>query len=200
VGPNGFEVRIHGRGGQGTVTASELLAVAAFEDGLYAQSFPSFGSERMGAPVEAYCRIADHAIRTREPVIEPDALVVQDPTLIHQIDVFAGCRSDGYVLVNSPLDAGELDLGPAGDRFGPQRLLTVPATDFARRHLGRSTPNSALLGGFAALTGVVTMEGIARAVRRRFPGLTGEQNVTTAEAAYAYVMAEAGEVRHAHAD
>ncbi len=200
VRPGGFETRIHGRGGQGTVTASELLSVAAFEDGRYAQSFPSFGSERMGAPVEAYCRIADHPIRTREPVVEPDALIVQDPTLVHQVDVFAGCRHDGYLLVNSSAGPDELSLGAAAGRFRPERLLTVPATELAREHLGRSTPNSALLGGFAALTGVVTMEAMARAMLRRFPGAVGAQNVTTAEAAFAYVRAEVGEIRHAVAD
>jgi pyruvate ferredoxin oxidoreductase gamma subunit len=195
--PNGFETRIHGRGGQGTVTASELLSVAAFEDGLHAQSFPSFGSERMGAPVEAYCRIALHPIRTHEPVVSPDALIVQDPTLIHQVDLFAGCRPDGWVLVNTTAPADELGLDGAGPGHG--RVLTVPATELAREHLGRSTPNSALLGGFAALTGVVTLAAIARAMRARFPGPVGERNVTTAEAAFAHVAREAGEVRRADA-
>ena len=85
-----FEVRIHGRGGQGVVTAAELLSLAAFDDGLKAQAFPSFGSERMGAPVIAFCRIDDVRIRLREPIAEPDAVVVQDPTLLHHVDVFGG--------------------------------------------------------------------------------------------------------------
>jgi pyruvate ferredoxin oxidoreductase gamma subunit len=98
-----FEVRIHGRGGQGVVTAAELLSVAAFDEGRHAQAFPSFGSERTGAPVVAFCRVADQEIRVREPVVTPDALVVQDSTLLHQVDVFAGLKADGYALINSPL-------------------------------------------------------------------------------------------------
>src|SRR5688572_21782170 len=99
-----FEVRIHGRGGQGVVTAAELLSVAAFGEGRHAQAFPSFGSERTGAPVVAFCRIDDVPIRTREPIGEPDALIVQDPTLLHQVAVFDGLRPDGYVLINSAHD------------------------------------------------------------------------------------------------
>jgi pyruvate ferredoxin oxidoreductase gamma subunit len=85
-----FQVRFHGRGGQGVVTAAGLLASAAFSEGRYAQAFPSFGSERMGAPVMSFCRIDGKPIRTREPVTEPDALLIQDPTLLHQADLFAG--------------------------------------------------------------------------------------------------------------
>ncbi|PIX74739.1 MAG: 2-oxoacid:acceptor oxidoreductase, partial [Rhodocyclales bacterium CG_4_10_14_3_um_filter_68_10] len=82
-----FQVRIHGRGGQGVVTGAEMLSVAAFLEGEYAQAFPSFGSERTGAPVVAFCRIDRKEIRLREPIIEPDALIIQDPTLLHQVDV-----------------------------------------------------------------------------------------------------------------
>src|SRR5690349_22662399 len=85
-----FQIRIHGRGGQGVVTAAELLSVAAFREERHSQAFPSFGSERTGAPVVAFCRIDDKPIRLREPVVVPDALIIQDPTLLHQIDVFAG--------------------------------------------------------------------------------------------------------------
>src|SRR6266571_1117603 len=95
-----FQVRIHGRGGQGVVTAAEMLSVAAFLEGKYAQAFPSFGSERMGAPVMSYCRIEDRPIRSREPISEPDALIVQDPTLLHQTSIFEGLAPTGYLLVN----------------------------------------------------------------------------------------------------
>src|SRR5438067_3708346 len=95
-----FQVRIHGRGGQGVVTGAEMLSVAAFLGGKHAQAFPSFGSERTGAPVVAFCRIADTPIRLREPIVAPDALIIQDPTLLHQVDVFAGLRRDGYILIN----------------------------------------------------------------------------------------------------
>ncbi len=101
-----FQVRLHGRGGQGVVTAAELLSVAAFLEGKHAQAFPSFGSERTGAPVVSYCRMDDTEIRLREPILEPDAVIVQDPTLFQAIDVFQGLKPDGYVLINStkPLD------------------------------------------------------------------------------------------------
>ncbi len=195
-----FEVRLHGRGGQGTVTAAELLSMAAFEDGLYAQAFPSFGSERMGAPVEAYCRIAQAAIRTREPVVEPDSLIIQDPTLIHSVDLFTGLRPDGYVLLNTVGGFDDLGLSDLVSRFRYDRLLTVPATELARRHLGRPTPNSALLGGFAAMTGVVSLSAITRAIRQRFAGQMGEANVAAAEAAYHHVAHEEEELEHAGAD
>ena len=88
-----LQIRIHGRGGQGVVTAAEMLSIAAFEQGRHAQAFPSFGSERTGAPVVAFCRIADQDIRLREPILAPDVLIVQDPTLLHQVDVFQGLQA-----------------------------------------------------------------------------------------------------------
>ena len=105
-----FEVRIHGRGGQGVVTAAELLAVAAFREDRHAQAFPSFGSERTGAPVVSFCRIDDKPIRTHEPVTEPDALIIQDPTLLHQADLSAGLGPNGYMLINSARGFPELGL------------------------------------------------------------------------------------------
>src|SRR3712207_4326174 len=96
-----FQIRIHGRGGQGVVTAAELLSVAAFAEGAYAQAFPSFGSERTGAPVVAFCRIGDRPIRTREPIVAPDCLIIQDATLLGQVDVLGGLRPGGYVLLNA---------------------------------------------------------------------------------------------------
>ena len=146
------EVRIHGRGGQGVVTAAELLAAAAFAEGRHAQAFPSFGSERTGAPVVAFCRISDRPIRTREPVMHPDALIIQDPTLLHQMNVFEGVGPDAVVLLNSARGADELGLGEVTSRLGAASVLTVPATELAQRHLGRPVPNAALLGGFAAVS------------------------------------------------
>ena len=106
-----FQVRIHGRGGQGVVTAAEMLSIAAFLERRYSQAFPSFGSERTGAPVVAFCRIDDKEIRLREPIIKPDALIIQDPTLLHQVDVFAGLDPDGYILINTSRSFAELGLG-----------------------------------------------------------------------------------------
>ncbi len=115
-----FQVRIHGRGGQGVVTAAEMLSIAAFEEGKHAQAFPTFGSERTGAPVISFCRIDDSPIRVREPISEPDALIVQDPTLLHQVDLFAGLGDDGYVLLNSSRSFDELGLGEFAGRFRPE--------------------------------------------------------------------------------
>ena len=191
-----YEIRIHGRGGQGVVTAAELLSVAAFAEDRYALAFPTFGSERTGAPVTSFCRIDDRPIRSREPIVEPDALIVQDPTLLHQVDVFGGAGAEAYVLINTGRTLDELGLGDLVDRFRAERILMVPASELAREHLGRPLPNAALLGGFAALTGVVSIDSVAGAIRRRFSGATGEGNVAAARAAYAAVREEA-EVSHA---
>ena len=118
-----LQIRIHGRGGQGVVTAAEMLSIAAFEQGRHAQAFPSFGSERTGAPVVAFCRIDDREIRLREPVLAPDVLIVQDPTLLHQVDVFQGLQPDGYVLINSKRSFDELGLAEIAQRFRHERLL-----------------------------------------------------------------------------
>lgn len=182
-----LEVRFHGRGGQGVVTAAELLSVAAFLDGHEAQAFPSFGSERMGAPVMAFCRISDAAIRVREPVTQPDAVVVLDASLLHQVDLFAGLSPTGYVLINSVRTLPELGIEELADRHDADRLVTLPATDLARQHLGRPLPNICLLGAFAALTGAVSLGSIATAVRERFGSEVAELNVAAAHAAYSTV-------------
>jgi len=179
-----LEVRIHGRGGQGVVTAAELLSVAAFAEGKEALAFPTFGSERTGAPVTAFCRISDRRIRSHEPIVEPDALIVQDTTLLHQVDLFGGAGPDAYVLINTGRGLDELGLGDfAASRFRPERVVTVAATELAREHLGRPLPNAALLGGFAALTGAVSVESVANAIRGRFSGRTADGNVAAALAA-----------------
>ncbi|MFR0354597.1 2-oxoacid:acceptor oxidoreductase family protein [Streptomyces sediminimaris] len=191
-----FQVRIHGRGGQGAVTAAELLSVAAFMEDRHAQAFPSFGSERTGAPVVAFCRIDDRPIRVREPVMRPDALVVQDPTLLHQVNVFEGLRPDGAVLINSPRSVAELGLAEY-----PGHALTVPATALAVRHFGRPVPNAVLLGGLAALTGCVGIDSLTAAVLERFPGDLGRANAAAAREAYDHVSTAQREERaHAQAN
>jgi pyruvate ferredoxin oxidoreductase gamma subunit len=187
-----FQVRIHGRGGQGVVTAAELLSVAAFVEGRNAQAFPTFGSERTGAPVVSFCRIDDRPIRVREPISKPDALIVQDPTLLHQVDLFAGLSRDGYMLINSERSFEQLGLGDFVKAFRPERMLTVPATAMAIEHLGRPLPNGVMLGGFAAISGLVSVESVVGAVRERFPGELGAANASAIEAAHEYVLAETG--------
>jgi pyruvate ferredoxin oxidoreductase gamma subunit len=183
-----FQVRMHGRGGQGVVSGAEMLSVAAFLEGRYAQAFPSFGSERMGAPVMAFCRIDDREVRLREPVIEPDALIIQDPTLLHQVDLFKGLSASGYILINSTRSFDELGLTEFTKTFRPARLRTVPATDIAMKHVGRPVPNAALLGGFAAITGVIGLESVVAAIQEKFPSAIAEKNIAAAREAYAFAM------------
>lgn len=182
-----FQVRIHGRGGQGVVTAAELLSVAAFDEGRHAQAFPSFGSERTGAPVVAFCRISDIAIRVREPVMTPDALIVQDETLLHQVDVFSGLSPTGYVLINSTRSFSQLGLDEVTRGRPTNRFISVPATALAIEHLGRPVPNAVLLGAFAALTGVVSLDSVTDSIRDRFSGRLAEGNCSAADAAHAFV-------------
>ncbi len=179
-----FQVRIHGRGGQGVVSAAEMLSVAAFDEGRHAQAFPSFGSERMGAPVMAFCRIDDREIRLREPVMWPDALIIQDPTLLHQVDLFSGLSPSGYILINSKRSFNELGIGEFVCQFPADHLCTVPASELAMKHVGRPLPNAALLGGFAAVTGQISIEAVVKAIREKFPGKVGEANEAAARAAY----------------
>jgi len=192
-----FQVRIHGRGGQGVVTAAEMLSVAAFREGRFAQAFPSFGSERMGSPVVAFCRVDDKEIRLREPIMQPDALIIQDPTLLHQVDVFAGVARDGYILINTAYSFDELGIGEFVGGFEPARLCTVPATEFALKHFGRPVPNAALLGGFAAVSGRISLDSVAAAIRDTFSGKLAEGNIAAAAEAFRYVTDEMREARRA---
>jgi pyruvate ferredoxin oxidoreductase gamma subunit len=187
-----FEVRIHGRGGQGIVTAAELLALAAFLDGAHAQAFPSFGSERTGAPVVSFCRIDDHPIRSHEPVFAPDAIVIADATLLHQIDAFGGFKTDGYALINSSRSLAELGLAEWAAARRSERLKTVAATALAREHTGSTRANAALLGGLAALTGAVSLESVASSISQRFPAAIAPGNVAAARAAYSRIREQLG--------
>jgi pyruvate ferredoxin oxidoreductase gamma subunit len=192
-----FAIRIHGRGGQGVVTAAELLSVAAFRAGRYAQAFPSFGSERMGAPVVAFCRIDDRPIRSHEPVAAPDVVMVQDPTLLHALNVCEGLLPNGFALVNSQRSAQALGLAPLLARLPGVTLRTVPATEIARRLLGRPLPNTAMLGALAALTGAVALAPLLDAIRDRFAGSVGEANAAAAAEAHAWMGSDANRAANA---
>ncbi len=180
-----FQVRIHGRGGQGVVSAAEMMSVAAFYRNRYSMSFPSFGSERMGAPVMAFVRIDDREIELREPVMDPDLLIIQDPTLFHAVDVFSGLRQDGYVLINSTKSPEELGVEDAVRHLPAGHAVHVPATELALKFLKRPTPNTVLLGAFTAMrSDLFDMEAVAKAILEQFPGKVGEMNVMAAKAAY----------------
>jgi pyruvate ferredoxin oxidoreductase gamma subunit len=174
-----------------------MLSVAAFLEERHAQAFPSFGSERTGAPVIAFCRIDEREIRLREPVLEPDAVIIQDPTLLHQVDVFGGLKSDGYVLINTARTLDALGVADALRGFRAERLCTVPATELALEHVGRPVPNAALLGGFAALAGLIQLESVIAAIRETFAGVVAEKNVAAAMQAHAFVASRRKEATHA---
>jgi pyruvate ferredoxin oxidoreductase gamma subunit len=172
------EIRIHGRGGQGVVTAAELLAVAAFEDGKYAQAFPSFGSERMGAPVQSFVRIADHKVRARNQILYPDYLIIQDSTLIGSIDVTKGLKPDGLVIVDTDKKPEQLKLNTKA------KVVTLPASRIALEVIGRPIQNTTLIGAFAGATGLISVEAIKDSVKKRFPGEVGEKNALAIQTAY----------------
>ena len=196
-----FEVRIHGRGGQGVVTAAEMLSIAAFEEGHHAQAFPSFGSERTGAPVVAFCRVSDREIRLREPIMNPDALIIQDPTLLRQIDVFAGLKEGGFILINTKHTFEELGIADLVRDWPADRLCALPATDLGLKHVGRPVPNVPLLAGFAALSGKLRLDSVCKAINAKFSGKVAQGNVAAATEAFNLVLAHAGkadkEVAHA---
>ena len=172
------EIRIHGRGGQGSVTAAELIAVAAFEDGKWSQAFPYFGTERRGAPVTAFARISDKKIRLRSQVYEPDYVIVQDPSLIPGVDVASGMKQDGLIIINT-------EKAPSAMKISTHATVkTIDATALAIEIIGKPIVNTALLGAFAGATGNIRLESINKAIKERFPGKIGESNVAAAKRAF----------------
>lgn len=181
-----IEVRIHGRGGQGAVVASKVLADAVFREGRYVQSFPSFGVERRGAPVAAFTRIDERPVRLRCQIYNPDHVMVLDPSLMQVVDVTAGLKDGGWVLINS-------EQAPSAFKLPRQfRVATVDANAIAVKHrLGpRNAPivNTAILGAFARITGIVSLEAVAKAVHDAVP-LKREDNVAATREAFEAVMA-----------
>jgi len=180
-----IEIRFHGRGGQGAVTSAELVATAAIDDGKYAQGFPSFGPERRGAPVAAFVRVDDKPIRMREKVYEPDIAVVLDPTILTIVNVAAGLKEGGVVLVNSHKSAAEIRA-----RYGIKaRLAVVDATTIAKETLGIPVTNTTMLGALIRATGIVSLEAIYRALEHRF-GPLAARNVKALDRAYKETVVE----------
>lgn len=169
-----IEIRFHGRGGQGAVTSAELLAKAAGLDEKYSQAFPAFGPERRGAPVRAFCRIDDQPILTRAQIYNPDFVVVLDPTLAGLPDVADGLKPESRILINSAIR-----LSVCG-----RPAQSYDATCLAINTTGKPIVNTAMLGAFAAMTGLVSLESLKKAVAERFPGKVGESNVRMVEQSY----------------
>jgi 2-oxoacid:acceptor oxidoreductase gamma subunit (pyruvate/2-ketoisovalerate family) len=177
-----FQVRIHGRGGQGVVTAAELIAVSAFYDGKEAQAFPSFGVERTGAPIEAFARIDDKPIRSREHIYEPDVLIIQDSSLIGTVDVTAGCGPKTIVIINTTQPKETIDF-----KLPKENIYVLDATKVALEELGRNIVNTVILGAFAKATGIVKMESLKKAITEKFIGKGQEmvdKNIKAIEKAY----------------
>jgi pyruvate ferredoxin oxidoreductase gamma subunit len=185
-----YRIRVHGRGGQGVVTAAELIAWAAIYDGRHALAFPSFGSERTGAPVEAYCSIGDAPIRSREPVEAPDAVLVLDATLLNRPRIFTGLRPGGLALVDGT--------APPAVAGVPQ-LRTVPASRISLARTGRAMANVPMLGAFAAASGIVSLEAVHTAIEKRFPGPVSQANRDAVDEAYRYLAEAARETGEAAA-
>jgi len=176
-----IEIRWHGRGGQGVVTASRLLAHAALLDGKYVQAFPEFGPERRGAPVIGYTRISDEPIMIHSHIYNPDIVVVVDPTVMSSVDVTEGLVEDGIVVANAEESPDGLK-----DRLGIERakVYTVDAKRIALDILKRPIYNTAMLGALIKASPLVTLESISKVVMERFPGTIGEKNVAVIKRAY----------------
>ncbi len=179
------EIRFHGRGGQGAVTAAELLAVAAFYDGKYSQAFPFFGVERRGAPVAAFARIDEKYIRIRSQIYEPDYIVVQDASLLDSVNVAEGLKPNGKVIINTEKTAAEIK--PKLGLQNEAKIYTINATKVALDVLGVHIVNTAMLGAFAGATKEVTLDSIKKAIEKRFPGKLAAKNITAVEEAYTLV-------------
>ena len=157
------QIRIHGRGGQGVVTAAELIAISAFNDGHEAQAFPSFGVERTGAPIEAFTRIDDKPIRTREHVYSPDILIIQDASVMSTVNVSHGCTEKTIAIINTSLPKNAIKLS-----IPEKNIFPINATKIALDILGRNIVNTIILGALAKSTKIISLEAIKKAVKQKF--------------------------------
>lgn len=175
------EIRMHGRGGQGTVIASKILASAAIYESRYSQAFPEFGVERRGSPVEAFTRISETKIYIHSKIYEPDHVIVLDPTLIGFVDILRGLKAGGIILINSQKDPDEFDFWPE------YRVATVNANSIAIRHgLGnRLAPvvNTAIIGAFVRVSGIVNLESVLLGIEDEVP-IKKEKNKFATKDAY----------------
>ena len=175
------EVRWHGRGGQGSWTASEVLARTAIYEGKYIQSFPEFGPERMGAPVTAFTRISNNPIRIHCAVYDPDIVVVLDPTLLKTVPITSGIKEDGVIIINSAEDPGNVRKILKTEKG---KLWTIPATQIALRILGMPITNTAMLGSVARATNIVKLDSIEVTLKERFRPDLAEKNFAVIKEAY----------------
>ena len=178
---NMIEIRIHGRGGQGVVTAAELIAIAAFKSGKQAQAFPSFGVERTGAPVESFARIDERPIIIRQQILEPDILIIQDATLLDTVDVTKGCGKKTLVIINSAKTKTELKIN-----LPENNIHIIDATKIALKIIGKNIVNTVILSAFAKATGLITLMSLKKAIEEKFAGQPNliAKNIKAIEQAY----------------
>jgi pyruvate ferredoxin oxidoreductase gamma subunit len=179
------EIRIHGRGGQGSLVLAQFMAIAALEDGKYGQAFPFLGGggERRGKPIVAFCRLSNSPIRIRSHIHAPDYVIVQDATILTEVDVEEGLKRTGSILINT--DKSVADLG-----LKKSNAVTISADEMARRILGRPIINTALLGTFAGFSRELSLEAVLSAVRSKFPGELGEKNAQVVAESYHAILKE----------
>ena len=184
-----IEVRFHGRGGQGAVTAADLLAVAGFKEGYYTLSFPTFGAEKRGTPVASFLRISDRPIVQRDEVYNPDYVVVMDPSLIGVVDVLAGIKKDGMLIANYPKGSEDLKRHLNAD----VKVYSINATKMAMKHLGRPITNTAMVGALVGATNIVKLETLKETIKEWFEDESlAEKNIELVEEAYHHMKEVCG--------
>ena len=166
-----FEIRIHGRGGQGAKTAAQFIVEAALSKGKHIQSFPEYGPERAGAPMKAFARISDKEIRTYAPVVNPDVVIVIDHTLLDSVDVTEGLDEKGVLLVNTSLSSDEIK---KKTKFNG-KCMTVDATKIAIEAVGRNLPNTPMIGALIKATNCISMKDIEDSINHKFLKKIGEE-------------------------
>jgi pyruvate ferredoxin oxidoreductase gamma subunit len=169
-----IEIRIHGRGGQGSVIAAEIIAKAAVKEGKYGQSFPMFGPERRGAPVQAFARISEEEIRIRGMIHEPDVVIVLDRKLLDVVDVGDGLKEEGILIINSP----------SGADMGKRKVVSIDATKIAIECIGRPITNTPMLGAFSKATGLIKIDTLEEVIREEFNKELAEKNVKAVRLAW----------------
>lgn len=175
------QIRIHGRGGQGVVTAAELIAIAAFSEGKYAQAFPNFGVERSGAPIQSYARISSEPIITREQIYQPNILIIQDASLLENKDILKGTDKNTLFIINAP--AGY----QPPTKLPSKKIYFSPATEIALKMFGRNIVNTVILGAFAKHSGLIGLPALKEAITKKFQNKGEEiikKNVQAIEIAF----------------
>jgi len=186
-----IEVRWHGRGGQGAVTASKLLATSALAEGKYIQAFPEYGPERMGAPIQSFTRINENPINIHCHVVNPSIVLVLDPTLLKAVDVTEGLTEDGVLIVNSEKSPGEIRKKL---NLKERKIYTVNASKIAEETIGRPLPNTPLIGALIKVTGLLTLNNVLADIedkfKEKFSVKIVEGNINAIKRAYQEVKGE----------